>query len=114
MIRAVLDTNVLVSGFVRRHPDAPSVQLLDAWRAGTFLLIASEDILDEVSRTLSKPYFSARLTGSQIDRGPALSRRYASDHGADRGSPPDSGPSSGWLDPGVGGERRGRLPGDRR
>ena len=77
MIRAVLDTNVLVSGFVRRHPEAPSVQLVDAWRAGTFQLVVCEEILDEVAHTLNKPYFKARLTEAQIERTLFLLRRHA-------------------------------------
>ena len=77
MIRAVLDTNVLVSGLVRRRPDAPSVQLLDAWRAGVFQLVVSEEILEEVARTLRKPYFKARLTEGQVERAILLLRRYA-------------------------------------
>lgn len=75
MIRAVLDTNVLVSGLLRRHPAAPSVQLLDAWRGGDFELVLSSEILAEVERTLGKPYFRARLSDDQIERALTLLRR---------------------------------------
>jgi putative PIN family toxin of toxin-antitoxin system len=75
VIRAVLDTNVLVSGLLRRHPDAPSVQILDAWRAGDFELITSREILIELERTLTKPYFRARLSEDQIERALTLFRR---------------------------------------
>ena len=68
MIRAVVDTNVLASGFVRRHPQAPSVQILDAWRAGRFTLIYSADILIELRRTLASTYFARRLSPQQITR----------------------------------------------
>ena len=77
MIRAVPDTNVLVSGFVQRHPASPSVQLLDAWRAGVFELLLSQEILIEVSRTLRKPYFRARLSEDKIDRAMVLLLRRA-------------------------------------
>ena len=68
MIRVVLDSNVLASGIVRRSPEAASVQIIDSWRAGHFELAISQDILDEVTRTLGKPYFRARLSEAQIER----------------------------------------------
>lgn len=77
MIRAVIDSNVLVSGIVRRDRRAAPVQVLDAWRAGEFELAISEIILEEVSRTLRKPYFRARLSDDQIERALLLLRRRA-------------------------------------
>jgi uncharacterized protein len=65
--RALLDTNVLASGVGRLHPKAPSVQLLDAWRAGAFELLISDDILAELARTFTNRYFSARLTSAQVE-----------------------------------------------
>jgi uncharacterized protein len=62
VITAVLDANVLASGFVRANPDSATVQTLDAWRAGRYLLILSEHLLDEVDRTLESPYFARRLS----------------------------------------------------
>jgi putative PIN family toxin of toxin-antitoxin system len=75
VIRALLDSNVVVSGLVRRHPAAPSVQILDAWRAGDFQLILSEAIMEEVARTLAKSYFRARLSEPQVERALLLLRR---------------------------------------
>jgi putative PIN family toxin of toxin-antitoxin system len=75
VIRAVLDANVLVSGLLRRHPDAPSVQILDAWQRGDFELIVSREIIAEVERAFSKPYFRARLSDEQIARALRLLRR---------------------------------------
>ena len=74
-IRAVLDANVLASGIVHRHPDAPSVQIIDAWRAGSFELVLSQEILAEVERALSKPYFRARLSDQQIEQAVTVIRR---------------------------------------
>ena len=68
MIRAALDTNVLASGFVRNHPQAPSVQLLEAWRDQRFEQVCSLEILSELERTLECRYFAARLSQEQIDR----------------------------------------------
>ncbi|TAK37024.1 MAG: PIN domain-containing protein [Chloroflexota bacterium] len=50
MIAAVLDTNVLASGFVRRNPTSPVVQLLDAWHARLYTLVISEHIIAELAR----------------------------------------------------------------
>ena len=77
MIRALIDSNVLVSGIVRRDRRAAPVQILEAWRAGEFELAISEVILEEVSRTLRKPYFKARLSDDQIERALLLLRRRA-------------------------------------
>lgn len=68
MIVAVLDTNVLASGFVRSNPNAPPVQLIDAWRGRTFTLVTSEPILAELAHTLARPYFRQRLSPSQVER----------------------------------------------
>ncbi len=55
MISAVLDTNTLASGTVTAL--TPPGQILNAWHAGLFELVTSEDILGELVRTLQKPYF---------------------------------------------------------
>jgi putative PIN family toxin of toxin-antitoxin system len=68
VIRAVVDTNVLASGFVRSNPLAAPVQLLDAWRAQRFELISSAAILAELERTLRSPYFARRLSEEQIEQ----------------------------------------------
>lgn len=61
MIKAVLDTNVLASGFLRINPGAPPAQLIDAWLAGAFELLTSDVILGELGDTLASPYFVDRL-----------------------------------------------------
>lgn len=77
MIAAVLDTNVLASGFVRHNLESPPVQLVDAWRARLFTLVVSDHILDELTRTLQEPYFSLRLTSAQRAADIALIRAEA-------------------------------------
>lgn len=67
MIKALLDTNILVSGFVSfKHPERPPAQILHAFRAGLFELVISEDILEEVQETLKDPYFKNRLSSEDI------------------------------------------------
>lgn len=65
MIAATLDTNTLVSGFVRRNPASPVVQVVDAWRQNRYTLVVSEFILAEFERTLAQPYFRRWLSPSQ-------------------------------------------------
>lgn len=53
MIRAVLDTNTLVSGTLAPHGSAH--RLLRAGLAGQFTLVTSAVIIEEVCRTLCRP-----------------------------------------------------------
>lgn len=64
MRRAVLDSNVLLSGFLS-EAGVPG-QLLLAWMAGAFELVISEEMFAEVARNIVKPYFRRRLTLQQI------------------------------------------------
>ncbi len=64
MIRAVIDTNVLLSSFLTDQ--TPPGQILNAWRADRFDLVLSSEILIEVIRGFRKPYFRRRLTGLEI------------------------------------------------
>ena len=56
---AVLDTNVLVRGSISHRTVVATI--IDAWLDGAFTLAVSSHLLDEVSRTLQKPYFATRL-----------------------------------------------------
>lgn len=59
-MRVVLDTNTLASGALA-YSGSPASSILDAWREAAFILVVSEDIIAELTSTLSKPYFAARL-----------------------------------------------------
>ncbi|MDN5941125.1 MAG: putative toxin-antitoxin system toxin component, PIN family [Nitrospira sp.] len=61
MIRAVLDTNVLVSALL--FSDPPS-QLVPAWQGGRLCPVVSAEILQEYVRVLA--YSKFNLTGSEI------------------------------------------------
>lgn len=61
MIRAVLDTNVLVSALLFSGP--PS-QLVPAWQGGRLCPVVSAEILEEYVRVLA--YSKFKLTGSEI------------------------------------------------
>lgn len=54
MIRAVVDTSVLVSAFVG-DPDAGPGQLVEAWRDQRFELVVSPRLLAELREVLARP-----------------------------------------------------------
>jgi putative PIN family toxin of toxin-antitoxin system len=64
MIRAVLDANVFVSGIVTAGTPR---NILRAWRAGHFHLVASEAILDEIGRVLRYPKIARRHHWSETE-----------------------------------------------
>ena len=65
MIRATLDTNVLASG-VSHAASVPGL-LLDWWQLNKFDLVLSEAILQELRRTLIRPYFTAGTSPAKRD-----------------------------------------------
>lgn len=68
MIKALFDTNVLVSGFASfKHPTRAPAQLLHAWRAELFELCISEHIIVEFKKTLERHYFKSRLNPEDIN-----------------------------------------------
>jgi putative PIN family toxin of toxin-antitoxin system len=75
VIRAVLDTNVLASGFA--SPLGTTGQLLQAWSKRQFELLYSEQILLELARTFEQPYFARRLTAAQRHANLTLVREEA-------------------------------------
>jgi putative PIN family toxin of toxin-antitoxin system len=54
VIRAVVDTSVLVSAFVG-DPDAGPGQLVEAWREQRFELVVSAQLLAELREVLTRP-----------------------------------------------------------
>jgi len=53
MLRAVLDTNVIISGAITDH--GVPFQILQRWRGGQFAVITSSPILQEIERVLNYP-----------------------------------------------------------
>lgn len=58
-MRAVLDTNVLVSGLLL--PESVPGKILQAWRSAAFTLVVSEPLLAELGRVLDYPKIRKRL-----------------------------------------------------
>jgi putative PIN family toxin of toxin-antitoxin system len=67
VIRAVLDTNVLASGFVEfATVERAPARLFLLWRDQQFALVMSTAILTELLNTFGDPYFRRQLTPQQI------------------------------------------------
>jgi putative PIN family toxin of toxin-antitoxin system len=67
VIVAVLDTNVLASGFIGEDKlDSTPGELVRRWRVKGFTLVLSEHILAELADTFTDPYFTRRLSASAI------------------------------------------------
>jgi putative PIN family toxin of toxin-antitoxin system len=68
VIRATLDTNVLVSGLAGLEvPTSTPGAIIWHWLNDTFELVISAGILAELERTLTKPYYRSRRSRAQIE-----------------------------------------------
>ena len=78
VIRAVLDTNVLIAGLARLDAWASvPAEILRQWLDDAFELIVSPDILAELDRTWSKPYFRSRRSLPHVARAESAVRALA-------------------------------------
>ncbi len=68
MIKAVIDTNILVSGLISSK--ASPAKIISLWRERKFILVVSEEILREVERVLFYPkiFKKYRLDKNSIDK----------------------------------------------
>lgn len=65
-MRAVLDTNVVISALL--NPSGAPAQVVRAWRAGAFEYVASELLLAEVERAFAYPKIRARIAPDDAER----------------------------------------------
>lgn len=73
MISAVLDANTIISGILGyRNPDSVPGAILRLWRKGSFILVTSKHIRDEVKTVLRKSFLKQHLTTQEISRIQAL------------------------------------------
>lgn len=75
LVRAVLDTNVLVSGLISAH--GPPRHVIDAWLAGKYVLVISTYLVQEMMHVLSYPRIQARLRLSAEERDAILAALLA-------------------------------------
>ena len=52
MLRAVLDTNVLLAAKLSEHPQSPNAEIIARWMAGEFDWLVSDDLLTEYAEKL--------------------------------------------------------------
>jgi uncharacterized protein len=65
-VRVVLDVNVLVSALL--SPEGAPARILVAWLNGSFELVVSPKLMDELERVLVYPKISRRLPADDADR----------------------------------------------
>ena len=56
-IKAVIDTNVLVSSFITKNTNSPTVRIIKAIAEGIFTPVYSDDILSEYEEVLGRGHF---------------------------------------------------------
>ena len=66
-MRVVLDTNVLISGLML--PKSLPGRIVEAWRSGSFGLILSEPMVEEIGQLLAYPKIRKRIGWSDDDIG---------------------------------------------
>ena len=68
MLRVVIDTNVVFSGLIK--PDSVPGQVLSAWRGGSFRLVLSEFLIEEIDAVLARTKLQALVAWppARIDR----------------------------------------------
>jgi putative PIN family toxin of toxin-antitoxin system len=65
MLRAVIDTNIFVSGLIR--PGGKPAELLDRWKERDFILIVSMPVIEEIGRVLKYSKISEKYGISESD-----------------------------------------------
>jgi predicted nucleic acid-binding protein len=76
VIAAVLDVNVIVSGFPAWRGAA--AEAIDRWLRREFRVIVSEHILDGAIRAWNNPWFRDRYARNEVERALDLLRSRAS------------------------------------
>ena len=74
-MRAVVDTNILVSALLTRN--SPPSQILRSWSERKFILLFCEIQMRELSVTLRKPYLAARISPAEAGRVVNSLKRFA-------------------------------------
>jgi len=58
MHKVVIDTNQFISGIISKN--GASAKLIDAWRKYRYILIMSDDIINEIKRVLEYPHIKKK------------------------------------------------------
>ncbi len=63
MLRAVVDTNVLISGFLK---GSSTRRIIQAWKEEQFILVTAEELIAELITVLARPKFQRYITRSDV------------------------------------------------
>jgi putative PIN family toxin of toxin-antitoxin system len=63
MLRAVIDTNLFVRGLLKGPVTTP---LIEAWKAGRFTLVTSDQLVAELFQVLARPKFQQYVTRDDV------------------------------------------------
>ena len=85
-MRAVLDTNVIISAALSSR--SSPARVMRAWLEGSYELVVSEMLLDELARALAYPKLRARVTEVEANELVELLRRGADLRADPAGAPP--------------------------
>lgn len=92
-MRAVLDPNIIISALL--SSGGRPAQVLRAWRSGTFELVVSAALLDELERALAYSKLRERITQDETRDVIAWLKRAATIAADPEGEPPARSPDPG-------------------
>lgn len=61
-LRAVFDSNIYVAAYLSKNPESPTAELLRRWRRGEFVILYSEELLQETIRKFDEKGIDVRYT----------------------------------------------------
>lgn len=76
MIRAVLDTNIIISATILK--EGHSAQVLDLWRRGEIELAISPQILEEVAEVIQRPRITRQQWITEKEAGDLIKKLWES------------------------------------
>ena len=53
-LRAVFDSNIYVAAYLSKNPESPTAELLRRWRKDEFVILYSEELLQEIIRKFTE------------------------------------------------------------
>lgn len=67
LLRATLDTNVLVSATLSRNPNSPTRELMICWRRNEFTLLTCDELFQEFAEKLIERHVAEAEIEEQLD-----------------------------------------------
>jgi len=61
-LRAVFDSNIYVAAYLSKNPESPTAELLRRWRKDEFVILYSEELLQEIIRKFDEKGIDVRYT----------------------------------------------------